>query len=90
MAGNTPIPSTAADVGARPDTWMPTAAQIGARSDTWTPTWIDIQNKPDIPNTANDIGAVENISGVSGNWSGTEANLPTTGTVGTVYFVEQP
>ena len=28
---------TAADVGARPDTWTPTAADVGARPDTWTP-----------------------------------------------------
>lgn len=34
-AGN--ITLTAADVGARPDTWTPTAEQVGARPDTWLP-----------------------------------------------------
>lgn len=29
---------TAADVGARPDDWMPTAADVGARPDDWMPT----------------------------------------------------
>ena len=29
---------TAAQVGARANTWMPTAAQVGARPDTWLPT----------------------------------------------------
>lgn len=33
---------TAAQVGARPDTWMPTAAQVGARPDTWLPKPVDI------------------------------------------------
>ncbi|QNO19011.1 BppU family phage baseplate upper protein [Caproicibacterium amylolyticum] len=33
---------TAAQVGARPDTWMPTAADVGARPSTWTPTASDI------------------------------------------------
>ena len=35
-------PLTAADVGARPNTWMPTAADVGARPDTWTPTAADV------------------------------------------------
>ena len=29
---------TASEVGARPDTWMPTAAEVGARPSTWTPS----------------------------------------------------
>ena len=29
---------SAEDVGARPDTWMPTATEVGARPDTWMPT----------------------------------------------------
>lgn len=35
-------PLTAADVGARPNTWMPTAADVGARPNTWTPTAADV------------------------------------------------
>ena len=33
---------TAAQVGARPSTWMPTAADVGARPNTWTPTAADV------------------------------------------------
>lgn len=33
---------TAAQVGARPDTWMPTAAQVGARPNTWMPSASDV------------------------------------------------
>ena len=50
---------TAADVGARPDTWVPTAADVGARPDTWIPTAADVGARPDtwVP-TAADVGAV--------------------------------
>lgn len=37
---------TAQDVGARPDTWMPTAAQVGARPDNWMPTASDVGAAP--------------------------------------------
>lgn len=37
---------TAAQVGARPDTWMPTAADVGARPNTWTPTASDVGAAP--------------------------------------------
>jgi hypothetical protein len=37
---------TADQVGARPDTWMPTAAQVGARPDTWMPTASDVGAAP--------------------------------------------
>ena len=33
---------TASEVGARPDTWMPTAAQVGARPSTWMPSASDV------------------------------------------------
>lgn len=33
---------TAADVGARPDTWTPTASDVGARPNNWTPTAADV------------------------------------------------
>ncbi len=36
LTGN--IALSASDVGARPNTWMPTAEQVGARPSTWTPT----------------------------------------------------
>ena len=35
---NNPHGVTAEQVGARPNTWMPTAQDVGARPDTWTPT----------------------------------------------------
>lgn len=37
---------TAAEVGARADTWMPTAAQVGARADTWLPSASEIGAAP--------------------------------------------
>lgn len=40
------IALTASDVGARPDTWMPTASDVGARPDTWTPTASDVGALP--------------------------------------------
>ncbi len=54
---NTWIP-TAAEVGARPDTWIPTAAEVGARPDTWIPTAAEVGARPDtwMP-TAADVGA---------------------------------
>ena len=57
MTGN-PHGTTAADVGARPDTWVPTvedlnitAESIGARPDTWVPSVEDLNI------TAESIGA---------------------------------
>lgn len=47
----------AADVHARPDTWMPIASDVGARPDTWMPT-------------ASDVGAFPNGAG-SGTIDGT-------------------
>lgn len=32
----------ASDVGARPNTWMPTAADVGARPITWMPNYSDV------------------------------------------------
>lgn len=37
---------TAAEVGARPDTWTPTAEDVGARPDTWTPSAADVGAVP--------------------------------------------
>ena len=37
---------TAEEVGARPDTWMPTADDVGARPNTWLPTIADIGAAP--------------------------------------------
>jgi hypothetical protein len=63
------ITLTAADVGARADTWMPTATDVGARPDTWTPTAADVGAVPttrevnghalssDITLDATDVGA---------------------------------
>lgn len=33
---------SASDVGARPNTWMPTAEEVGARSNDWMPSVSDI------------------------------------------------
>ena len=37
---------TAAQVGARPDTWLPTAAQVGARPADWLPTAAQVGARP--------------------------------------------
>lgn len=37
---------TAVEIGAHPDTWMPTAEQVGARPNTWTPTAEDVGAAP--------------------------------------------
>lgn len=39
-AGN--IELTAANVGARPESWTPTAAEVGARPESWMPTAADV------------------------------------------------
>lgn len=56
---------TAFQVGARPDTWMPTAAEVGARPDTWMPTAAQVGAAPagyglgeDFPREATDIESV--------------------------------
>lgn len=69
LTSGNPHNVTAAEAGARPDTWMPTATDVGARPDTWTPTKGDIGlgnvenerqysalNPPPLPTPA-DIGA---------------------------------
>ena len=37
---------SAEDVGARPDTWMPTASDVGARPNTWIPSAKDVGAVP--------------------------------------------
>lgn len=49
---------TAAQVGARPDNWLPTAAEVGARPVDWLPTAAEVGARPsDWLPTAADIGA---------------------------------
>lgn len=52
---------TAADVKARPDTWMPSADDVGARSNTWMPTAEQVGARPNtwMP-TAAQVGARPN------------------------------
>lgn len=51
-------PITAEDIGAHPNTWLPTAEEVGARPDTWLPTAEEVGARPDtwMP-TAADVGA---------------------------------
>ena len=58
---NTWMPS-AKDVGARPADWMPTAEQVGARPSTWTPTAEDIGAAAEVHNHA--YLATNNANGV--------------------------
>lgn len=41
------VPTTAAEVGARPDNWVPSASDVGARPNTWTPSASDVGALPD-------------------------------------------
>ena len=56
-----PHGTTAADVGARPDTWTPSAEEVGARPDTWTPSAADVGAVP-VGRTVNGHALNENIS----------------------------
>ena len=55
---NNPHNVTAVQVGARPDTWMPSAEDIGARSIEWLPTAEEVGARPDtwMP-SAEEVGA---------------------------------
>ena len=76
-----PHNTTAADVGARPNTWTPTAEEVGARPSTWTPTAADVGAVPtsrtvngkalnaDISLTAADVGAR------ASNWTPTASDV---------------
>ena len=72
---------TAADVGARPDTWMPTAAQVGARPTSWTPTASEVGARPDtwVPTPAQ-VGTTVEVTG--DQW-------PSTGEPGVIYWQEE-
>ena len=61
---NTWMPS-AADVGARPNTWTPTAEEVGARPNTWTPGYSDVG--ADKSGTAESKVSSHNVSDASHN-----------------------
>ena len=49
---------TASQVGARPDTWMPSASEIGARPNTWMPSASDVGARPNTwTPSAQEVGA---------------------------------
>lgn len=68
-AARSSLEITPENIGARPDTWMPTAAQVGARPNTWMPSASDVGAVPtsrkvnnkalssDITLSASDVGA---------------------------------
>ena len=63
LPNTTVIPSTAAEVNARPDDWMPTADDVGARADTWLPTPAEIGAAASVhTHTFDDIGGVATIA----------------------------
>lgn len=67
---------SASEIGARPDTWMPTASDVGARANTWTPTAQEVGARPDdwMP-TADDVGAVPISRTVNGKSLGGDISL---------------
>lgn len=63
LPNTTVIPSTAAEVNARPDDWMPTADDVGARADTWLPTPAEIGAAASVhTHTFDDISGVATIA----------------------------
>ena len=64
---------TAEDVGARPDTWVPTAYEVGARPSDWMPTAAQVGARPDtwVPTIA-EIGAAPAGYGLGGTAVRTE------------------
>ena len=74
-----PHNTTAADVGARPDTWTPTASEVGA-----VPTSRTVNGKPlssDVSLSAGDVGAVPTSRMVNGKPLSSDISL-TAGDVG--------
>ena len=65
---------TAAQVGARPDTWTPSAAEVGARPSTWTPSASDVGAVP-----LSQRGVANGISTLDSSGKIPKSQLPTTG-----------
>lgn len=76
---------TAAQVKARPDTWMPNASDVGARPSTWTPSASDVG--ADAAGTASSAVSTHNSSATAHNDIRTALNskaassVPKTGTL---------
>jgi hypothetical protein len=67
---------SAEEVGARPNTWMPTAADVGARPITWTPTAAEVGARPSSwTPTAAEVGAVPTTRKVNGQALSADVNL---------------
>lgn len=63
LPSTTAIPSTAAEVGARADDWMPTADDVGARADTWLPTPAEIGAAASLhTHTFDDVSGVNSVA----------------------------
>ena len=82
LPSTTVIPSTAAEVNARADDWLPTAEEVGARADTWLPTPAEIGAAASVhTHTFDDISGVATIAhgGTGASTSaGARANLEIT------------
>lgn len=63
LPSTTVIPTTAAEVNARADDWLPTAEEVGARADTWLPTPAEIGAAASVhTHTFDDISGVTTIA----------------------------
>lgn len=63
LPSTTVIPTTAAEVNARADDWLPTAEEVGARADTWLPTPAEIGAAASVhTHTFDDISGVATIA----------------------------
>lgn len=60
---------------------VPTSAVSGLATVAISGSYADLTNKPTIPTTAADVGAVTNASGAPGRYLGYGTNLPSSGMV---------
>ena len=75
---NNPHNVTASQVGARPDTWMPTAEDVGARPATWMPTAEELGalSSKWITKDAAANGILEDAMTISADSANGENNIP--------------
>ena len=80
------ITLTAEDVGARPDTWMPSASDVGARPDTWMPSASDVGARALNAAIAHEYTVTLTASG----WTGSAAPYTQTVSISGILATDSP